>query len=188
MNMHNSKAKKIKKDGGKNPQFVRDDRKDERKRRIFNSRLGGLQYVANGMNTFKGQYATEDKEWEMAEKIVEEKSLSKQIGRFNEWAKKYPVELVIEKDGKLPRPFESSPSEQANALLHLWRYYFRDEGWIRLKRCPQCKEWFVDSTRNRSAIRCSVGCNDLWWSRNRRKKANHKHQKVGGTSNGTERR
>ncbi|SRR5581483_5885727 len=32
----------------------------------------------------------------------------------------------------------------------------------RLKQCPQCRRWFVDLTRNKSALRCSRACTITW--------------------------
>jgi hypothetical protein len=32
----------------------------------------------------------------------------------------------------------------------------------RLRRCQQCRRWFVDETRNRSARRCSRACTIAW--------------------------
>jgi hypothetical protein len=43
----------------------------------------------------------------------------------------------------------------------------------RVKRCPECRRWFVDDTRNKSAARCSRDCTVKWWNRSRRKAATH---------------
>jgi len=55
----------------------------------------------------------------------------------------------------------------------LWEIYFRNIGLDRFKRCPQCKRWFVDRTRNRQKERCSKHCTWQWWSWGRRKEEGH---------------
>lgn len=176
--MHNSESKTRPKEPNPPAQIVREREKQQRRRRISGSPLGSLQMIADHLNSFAdGYYPTPEREWELAKTIVEAKSLAKKIGRFNSEAEKVDVRLWIEKKGKAPRPSETSDDQKGAVLLHLWRYYFRDEGWIRLKQCLKCKEWFVDATLNKSAVRCSAGCNWAWWSRKRRAEKNHKHQK-----------
>jgi len=43
----------------------------------------------------------------------------------------------------------------------------------RVKRCLECKRWFVDETRNKSAERCSRACTVKWWNRPHRRDARH---------------
>lgn len=40
----------------------------------------------------------------------------------------------------------------------------------RLRRCPACRQWFVDETRNKSARRCSRKCTITWSNAQRAKK------------------
>jgi hypothetical protein len=40
--------------------------------------------------------------------------------------------------------------------------YFRNPARDRLRRCQQCARWFVDETRNKSALRCSRACTIAW--------------------------
>lgn len=47
----------------------------------------------------------------------------------------------------------------------------------RLKRCPQCSIWFVDSTKNRISKRCSPKCTTATWTRARRREAGHRQYK-----------
>lgn len=42
----------------------------------------------------------------------------------------------------------------------------------RLRHCPICRRWFVDETRNRSALRCSRKCT-IAWSNAQRPKGSH---------------
>lgn len=178
MKMNNSERKTVQKEPKPPAEIVRYREKQQRMSRIQASPLGALQMIAKHMNSFSdGITPTPEREWELAKTIVETKSLAKKIERFNEEAEKFTVCLWIEKKGKAPRPSETSHDQTGAVLLHLWRYYFRDEGWLRLKRCLQCKDWFVDATLNKSAVRCSIGCNSLWWNRKRRAEKNHTHQK-----------
>jgi hypothetical protein len=68
-------------------------------------------------------------------------------------------------------------TQSESPLLLLWLSYFQREGWKRLKRCPQCKKWFVDETKNRMKVHCSEQCKWQWWNREKRSEAGHKHQK-----------
>lgn len=100
------------------------------------------------------------------------------IAYFNNLAHQYPIPLFIFKDkGKKIYP-EHTPTEGMQlALWYLWRFFFHDRGWERLKRCPKCLRWFVDDTRNKQKLRCSPHCTWQWWSRDKRKKARHKPPK-----------
>lgn len=60
----------------------------------------------------------------------------------------------------------------------LYRYYFADNGWVRLKRCPQCQRWFVDDTEPNRKERCSPKCTNSWWNEGRRREAGHRRQKA----------
>lgn len=44
----------------------------------------------------------------------------------------------------------------------------------RFKRCPQCKRWFVDESKNRTGVRCSAACTNKWWTRARRRANGHR--------------
>jgi len=44
----------------------------------------------------------------------------------------------------------------------------------RLKHCPQCARWFIDKSKNATAIRCTIACTNRYWNRARRRAANHK--------------
>lgn len=188
--MNNPGRKQTSKDPSPPREIVRERQKEQRQRGIYWSPLGGLQIIATGLNTHNVEYATAEREWEMVEEIVKAKSMPQKMRLFEELAKKYPVCLTVRETekSKLPKPNLASNEPQGDVLKQLWWSYFRDEAWKRLQRCPQCKDWFVDTTRNRSAIRCSVYCNSRWWSRDRRKKANHTLSKNEGSSHGTEKR
>lgn len=100
------------------------------------------------------------------------------IRSFNFHAKKNPVSLIISLQKSKAGVIEVSAGHEPaslmqSALWFLWRFYFQDKGWERLKRCPQCRHWFVDKTKNKKKDRCSPHCTWQWWSRDRRKKSNH---------------
>ncbi len=95
---------------------------------------------------------------------------------FNRMTKKIPARLIIRgirtKRGRLDlRSTVESPGEGGWAAWLLWRSFFQDEGWLRLKRCAQCRRWFVDTTRNHKKERCSKRCTWGWWNWKRRKEA-----------------
>lgn len=100
------------------------------------------------------------------------------INLFNELVKEHPIPMklaVQKRSGKIKVfPDHKGSNFIEVTLLLLWEYYFKDEGWQRLKRCPICEKWFVDDTRNKSKERCSEHCTCLWWTRTRRREAEHK--------------
>ena len=81
-------------------------------------------------NFSDGLYPTPEREWEPAKTIVETKSFAKQIESFTKEAEKVPAYLRVDRKRKVPRPSETSNDQKGNALLYLWRYYFRAEAWI----------------------------------------------------------
>ena len=100
------------------------------------------------------------------------------IAAFNELAKRNPIPLRViemEKNGEMEIYPEYYPTTKiGEALWFLWRFFFHERGWERLKRCPQCMKWFVDDTKNKKKERCSPHCTWQWWSRDRRKRSNHR--------------
>jgi hypothetical protein len=56
---------------------------------------------------------------------------------------------------------QASPSAALRGLT-LVVGYLRSAQRHRLRRCPQCRGWFVDETRNNSAQRCSRACTIAW--------------------------
>ena len=103
------------------------------------------------------------------------------INHFNDLAKKNPVTLQVNvsktKSGQLIiNPTHKGDTLTATMLALLWEYYFQNKGYDRLKRCPKCKKWFVDETRNKSQIYCSHHCGNLYWNRAQRREAGHKGQ------------
>jgi len=99
------------------------------------------------------------------------------IHLFNHHALENPVSLrlvttkVKGKDRIYPEHLPTTKMQEA--LWFLWRFFFHDEGWKRLKRCPQCMKWFVDDTKNKIKQRCSRHCTWQWWNRDRRKRSDH---------------
>ena len=100
------------------------------------------------------------------------------ISWFNKWARKNPVRLRIWGEAE-STPLKivaghDSLNHRDYALLSLWAFYFRGEGWKRFKRCPHCKLWFVDKTKNKKKTFCSDACKNRFWSRDMREEAGHK--------------
>ena len=99
------------------------------------------------------------------------------IWYFNELAKKNPVTLKVT-SRKTKTKLEvitdqEMPTPMSYVLLLMWQYYFKDNGWLHIKRCPTCERWFHDKTGNARMIRCSADCTWKYWSRGRRKEAGH---------------
>lgn len=160
--------------------------------KVLASPFGGLQTIdATAFNQLEGVTAQMHNEefpsnlkqlwegWRLAEQIIAATSLARASEKFTQLAKHHPVSMVVEfpvkggqkRSGRRERPHTalSSRDEIGTVLWHLWLYYFQDEGWLRLKRCPVCALWFVDTSRNRATARCSATCTWKWWSRERRK-------------------
>jgi len=72
-----------------------------------------------------------------------------------------------------PQELMKKSDHKKEVLWLLWEFYFRKIGLERLKRCPQCKRWFVDRTRNKQKEHCSLHCTWQWWSWIKRKKEGH---------------
>jgi hypothetical protein len=105
------------------------------------------------------------------------------IKYFNRLAKGYRVSLAVH-GYKIPEngistiiPAIEKKTPMQYALWDLWQFVFGNKGWERLKICPQCGVWFVDSSKNKEKERCSKECTNKWWSYKRRKEANHNLRK-----------
>jgi hypothetical protein len=84
------------------------------------------------------------------------------------------VELAPKDPHAFLAPLDRGGERRGDVLRHLWWYYFPKNSGTRLKRCPVCRSWFVDTSKNRVTARCSSACTALWWSRDRRKAAGHR--------------
>jgi hypothetical protein len=170
-------------------------------RKVLASTFGGLQTIADQLNDvphLEAQSIDEEcrrphfKGWNLAKAIVS-LPLDQAIEVFTAQAKDHPVNMYVEYRAKRlradksvwPTPLVESRDEIGTVLWHLWLYYFRDYGWKRLKSCPVCKRWFVDTSKNRATARCSESCTWRWWNRERRKEA---HSPKKGAKHGTEAR
>jgi hypothetical protein len=61
--------------------------------------------------------------------------------------------------------------QSAWGIMAAWlAFYFMNPQRDRLRRCQQCSRWFVDMTRNKSALRCSRACTIAWSNAQRDKK------------------
>jgi hypothetical protein len=181
----------------------------QRRLHILMSPLGGLQTIASHLNELPGlrtelaypecpPHITDEIEaWALAESIVSG-SPAEGMERFNVEAAQHPVRLSIEmapvnvEGTEEPRPFlaplNRASDTRGKVLRDLWWYYFRGQGWERLKRCQVCGTWFVDTTKNKSMVRCSARCTTKWWTRDQRKAHGHKLQKTGGKQHGKSKR
>jgi predicted RNA-binding Zn ribbon-like protein len=63
----------------------------------------------------------------------------------------------------------ASPSVSLAGFIHVLAYV-QSPHRERLRRCQQCRRWFVDETRNASARRCSRECTIKWSNSQRTKK------------------
>ncbi len=72
-----------------------------------------------------------------------------------------------------PASFWLTYSDPRGSALRLLWFVLQNPLRHRLKRCPKCAQWFVDSTRNNSKARCSLICTAKWWDRARRREAGH---------------
>jgi hypothetical protein len=61
--------------------------------------------------------------------------------------------------------------KQAPVAKALAVHVSSDPRWQRLKHCPVCRLWFVDTAKNMTQARCSRACTDQWWNRARRRRA-----------------
>lgn len=67
------------------------------------------------------------------------------------------------------RVFVKSPSQLGEVVLAVVQYLEHPRR-DRLKRCPRCRRWFIDATKNKSALRCSVACTIAWSNAQRGRK------------------
>jgi hypothetical protein len=91
--------------------------------------------------------------------------------RYDALAAPYPFRYTIsglvrstnpkKPDVVMPLVRTKSPMGLVVAWLH---DYFGNPQRDRLRRCTQCRTWFLDTTRNGSALRCSRVCTRKWWS------------------------
>jgi hypothetical protein len=67
------------------------------------------------------------------------------------------------------------PNPARVALQLLWDIIAVDIKELRrLKLCAVCERWFVDHSKNVTALRCSAPCTRKYWNRARRRAAGHK--------------
>jgi hypothetical protein len=143
-----------------------------------------LRRLVQGLNMWGSQKGEKPiTEWEEGWREVESivRSVSplpfgvvprRSIKRFNELARGAPIVLELVWGSKVTIPMTSHPGPSSYALSILW-HSLQSPGIKRVKRCPRCKTWFLDRTRNRGALRCSIACTWAWWNRRRRKQARH---------------
>lgn len=147
------------------------------------TQLQGLRLLAAGFNQLREEtpltdptlvphkwveYAQMDREaWAAVEVAIT--SQNRRQG-FNDLAAKHSTILQVGPAGPQTR-WENRLDQ---VLWLVWRYYFHDRGWERLKRCTACQRWLVDETRNKSKQFCSRSCHDRQWSRAQRRASGHR--------------
>jgi hypothetical protein len=100
--------------------------------------------------------------------------------RFNAMADKAPLHYVVgawrPKDAKhffftsgSVSVYLRTNSGRGAWVIRLARFLVNPQR-ARLRRCPACRRWFVDETRNKSARRCSRECTITWSNAQRAKK------------------
>jgi hypothetical protein len=108
------------------------------------------------------------------------------VGRFNALAREAPVRfqagppagwgrdelaLAISDQGMFAGPELTLLAPTAAGIWVAWLVeYFDNPQRNRLKRCARCRQWFVDETRNASALRCSRACTIAWSNAQRPRK------------------
>jgi predicted RNA-binding Zn ribbon-like protein len=124
--------------------------------------------------------------YNIVKKIVSSDSLPHAAELFNTHAAAHPIKLQVgvgrmrDSGEEHASPALSTQNEFESSLDLLWRSYFYEKGWKRLKSCPVCHKWFVDPTNDMRKARCSVACTNLWWSYSKRKEADYSRFKKGG--------
>jgi len=167
--------------------------------RIVHSDLKLLAITLNDLSVEKGRYPDLDRLEEVISMVVSAPTMTEKKRRlistaelFNDFALKYPVPLMVTPEPltatavglveriKILRDFfkkysffEDSPAWVKGSILRTIAMFFDGDNWERIKRCPQCGNWFVDNSKNKSKERCSKSCTNRWWSRDRRKQEGH---------------
>ena len=134
--------------------------------------------------------------WKVAERILikcknmsaREALPSSVVRQFNALAERAPFTFIIQQrqeKGARQTLLAFAPQMRSRwnvyrATQLLWAV-LQHPGRARLKRCPACKQWFVDSVKNSTKQYCSTGCKWKWWDRERRREAGHQHQRKGTT-------
>ena len=151
-----------------------------------------LGTVAHGLNS-----GTDTEYWRKAEVIVTDwlsgkmSSMERAVNAFNSWAAKKPLRLCLNwrlkvdkinfKTGRVTsergeREISAGTFLQIGeevVVYALWQWFFNYPDRHRLKRCPECRKWYVDETMNAGKVRCSTSCTNKWWTLERRRKAGH---------------
>lgn len=159
--------------------------------------LSLLALLAEQLNTFIGiedDYLDADDQvrelsaaWALAAGIISEQNLARATEAFNRAAATVPFRLKVDEGAdrirlvkgrggnaalrrsgrRYPIPRIVGPGgPHAEVVRYLWEWFGHPE-WRRLKRCPECEKWFVDTTRPRNAQRCGNICTWRWNNRSR---------------------
>lgn len=173
--------------------------------RFYRTEFGGLANLARRLNEIpvyraaasevklerweREQAIERLRAWELAENIIESTSLMRAAEQFTDCAKEYPSRMEVLWHASQPIAVLSMPLRETEVALHsVWNYFFHSQGWTRLKRCKLCGKWFLDTSKNKSTVRCSRACTWKWWSRDRRRAASHTAQTKGGARHGKKKR
>lgn len=140
--------------------------------------ITGLGLLAGSLNNFPMSRFSQKMEsiisgWNTGEKS----SMEQACNEFNAWGETVRIPLSVRWNGKTKEPVPDAGGgvmfgEETTVYL-LWRFFWGERDRDRLKRCPECQIWFVDTTRNGSMKRCSTACTNKWWTLERRQQARH---------------
>jgi len=161
-------------------------------KRIVRATLRELVFTLDELSKGKGSNTDLDK-LEAAISLVasaptraeKKKKLVSTACLFNDLGIKYPMPPIVMVGNLLERikmtadylekhePHSRFFKWEVGEVFRIIAKYFDGDNWERIKRCPQCGNWFSDYSRNKRKERCSKSCTDRWWSRGRRKEARH---------------
>jgi hypothetical protein len=159
--------------------------------RIVRAQLRDLASTLNELSSKKGSNPDLDKLEEVISLVVsaptvaeKKKQLVSTAYLFNDLGIKYPFPPIVTVGGLAERiimirgylekySLDRSPAFSTGETLRIIAKFFDGDNYERIKRCPQCGNWFVDYSRNKGKQRCSKSCTNRWWSRGRRKQEGH---------------
>ncbi len=159
--------------------------------RIVRAQLRDLASTLNELSSEKGSNPDLAKLEKVISTVVsaptraeKKKQLVSAAYLFNDLGIKYPMPPMVQVGNLVERiimtrhyfekyPFDRSPVWRTVETLRVIAEFFDGDNWERIKRCPQCGNWFVDYSRNKGKERCSKSCTNRWWSRDRRKQEGH---------------
>jgi predicted RNA-binding Zn ribbon-like protein len=99
---------------------------------------------------------------------------------FDALAAEQPIQFTV-RHSNLRGPWVIQPDyrvpirlvgRSAQGVMAVWLAgYFANPQRDRLRRCEQCRRWYVDETRNKSSRRCSRACTIRWSNAQRKERS-----------------